>query len=82
VPDPAVGRINQFSELRLEFPNLLAVGTRGDGVTHDGERDDGRRCPACGAGLYRRHCKQVCPNHGVVYDCSDALQLNDLPRGG
>ncbi|MFB6125826.1 MAG: HVO_2523 family zinc finger protein [Halolamina sp.] len=31
----------------------------------------GRPCPACGAQMYRRHCKYVCPGHGVVYDCSD-----------
>lgn len=30
-----------------------------------------RPCPECGAQLFSRHCKYVCPNHGVVYDCSD-----------
>jgi len=23
--------------------------------------------------MYERHCKYVCPNHGVVYDCSDTF---------
>jgi len=25
----------------------------------------------CGAELVSRHCEYVCPNHGVVIDCSD-----------
>ena len=25
----------------------------------------------CGSGMYERHCKYVCPKHGVVVDCSD-----------
>ena len=33
----------------------------------------GRPCPACGAAMDRRHCKYVCPRHGVVYDCSDTF---------
>ncbi len=31
----------------------------------------GRPCPYCEASMYKRHCKYVCPNHGVVVDCSD-----------
>jgi len=23
--------------------------------------------------MHRRHCKYVCPNHGVVFDCSDTF---------
>jgi hypothetical protein len=23
--------------------------------------------------MYRRHCKYVCPAHGVVFDCSDTF---------
>ncbi|WP_415488903.1 HVO_2523 family zinc finger protein [Candidatus Hikarchaeum yamanae] len=30
-----------------------------------------RVCPVCSSGLFSRHCKYVCPNHGVIYDCSD-----------
>jgi hypothetical protein len=33
----------------------------------------GRPCPDCREPMYRRHCKYVCPNHGVVYDCSDTF---------
>lgn len=39
-------------------------------ATADGS---GRPCPVCGAAMDRRHCKYVCPNHGVVYDCSDTF---------
>jgi predicted RNA-binding Zn-ribbon protein involved in translation (DUF1610 family) len=34
---------------------------------------DGRPCPACGETMHRRHCKYVCPQHGVVYDCADTF---------
>ena len=37
----------------------------------DGASGGGPRCPLCGARLERRHCKYLCPNHGVVVDCSD-----------
>jgi hypothetical protein len=33
----------------------------------------GRPCPLCEAPMERRHCKYVCPNHGVVYDCGDTF---------
>lgn len=33
----------------------------------------GRPCPLCGASMVHRHCKYVCPEHGVVYDCSDTF---------
>ncbi|MDZ7850332.1 MAG: HVO_2523 family zinc finger protein [Halodesulfurarchaeum sp.] len=33
--------------------------------------ETGPTCPACDRVLYSRHCKYVCPNHGVVFDCSD-----------
>ena len=36
----------------------------------DDERG-GRSCPMCGTGMYKRHCKYVCPQHGVIIDCSD-----------
>jgi hypothetical protein len=46
----------------------------GDGA---GEADDtasgGRPCPFCGAAMVSRHCKYVCPNHGVVFDCADTF---------
>lgn len=33
----------------------------------------GRPCPRCETPMYHRHCKYVCPAHGVVYDCSDTF---------
>ena len=33
----------------------------------------GRPCPICEEPMYSRHCKYVCPQHGVVYDCSDTF---------
>jgi len=39
----------------------------------DASGDGGRPCPRCGTPLYRRHCKYVCPQHGVVMDCSDTF---------
>jgi hypothetical protein len=33
----------------------------------------GRPCPHCATPMERRHCKYVCPRHGVVYDCSDTF---------
>ena len=35
--------------------------------------DGGRPCPLCESPMYHRHCKYVCPQHGVVYDCSDTF---------
>jgi hypothetical protein len=31
----------------------------------------GRACPLCETPMFKRHCKYVCPQHGVVVDCSD-----------
>lgn len=28
-------------------------------------------CPFCEIEMYKRHCKYICPNHGVILDCSD-----------
>ncbi|MFB6189366.1 MAG: HVO_2523 family zinc finger protein [Halapricum sp.] len=48
--------------------------SRDDGSTSGGESaGGGRPCPMCEAPLYRRHCKYVCPNHGVVMDCADTF---------
>jgi hypothetical protein len=33
----------------------------------------GRPCPICEEPMYSRHCKYVCPQHGVVYDCADTF---------
>jgi hypothetical protein len=45
---------------------------------HDAAREGtsgggGRPCPLCETPMYHRHCKYVCPAHGVVYDCSDTF---------
>ncbi|QLG63300.1 HVO_2523 family zinc finger protein [Halorarum salinum] len=32
-----------------------------------------RPCPLCGVSMEHRHCKYVCPRHGVVMDCSDTF---------
>ncbi|MEE6209420.1 MULTISPECIES: HVO_2523 family zinc finger protein [Salarchaeum] len=31
----------------------------------------GPTCPMCESELLKRHCKYVCPQHGVLADCSD-----------
>ncbi len=33
----------------------------------------GRPCPRCASAMIHRHCKYVCPQHGVVFDCSDTF---------
>ena len=27
----------------------------------------------CAEPMLHRHCKYVCPQHGVIYDCSDTF---------
>ncbi len=39
----------------------------GDSIHNRG----GRPCPYCETPMYKRHCKYVCPQHGVIIDCSD-----------
>ncbi|OAQ54569.1 hypothetical protein HTG_03165 [Natrinema mahii] len=52
----------------------------GDGPAGGGETagsSDGAgapRCPHCEAPMYKRHCKYVCPQHGVIIDCSDPFR--------
>ncbi|WP_165383997.1 HVO_2523 family zinc finger protein [Natrinema altunense] len=58
---------------------MTADGGRGadDGVGTDGSSDRtaaGPRCPHCDAAMYKRHCKYVCPQHGVIIDCSDPFR--------
>ena len=33
----------------------------------------GPTCPHCDGELFKRHCKYVCPQHGVVFDCADTF---------
>lgn len=42
-------------------------------TSDDGADHGGRPCPRCGTAMVHRHCKYVCPAHGVVYDCSDTF---------
>lgn len=37
------------------------------------ETAGGPTCPRCRGELFKRHCKYVCPQHGVVYDCADTF---------
>ncbi len=38
-----------------------------------GSKSGGRPCPLCETAMEHRHCKYICPQHGVVYDCSDTF---------
>ncbi|WP_205427164.1 HVO_2523 family zinc finger protein [Halorussus sp. MSC15.2] len=42
---------------------------KADGTAERG----GRPCPICEESMYHRHCKYVCPNHGVIMDCADTF---------
>ncbi|WP_198664704.1 HVO_2523 family zinc finger protein [Halorubrum sp. 48-1-W] len=44
-----------------------------DGADRATTDHGGRPCPRCGEAMIHRHCKYVCPVHGVVYDCSDTF---------
>lgn len=46
------------------------MGDAGEGTAGEA-RGGGRPCPMCAEPLFKRHCKYVCPQHGVVVDCSD-----------
>ncbi|GAB7020108.1 HVO_2523 family zinc finger protein [Halostagnicola sp. A-GB9-2] len=41
------------------------------GDERDLEAGTGPPCPFCETPMYKRHCKYVCPQHGVIIDCSD-----------
>ncbi|AGN02494.1 hypothetical protein L593_12775 [Salinarchaeum sp. Harcht-Bsk1] len=49
------------------------MGTSTEPTAEEVTRPDGRPCPSCGETMYHRHCKYVCPRHGVVYDCADTF---------
>ncbi|UPV76297.1 hypothetical protein M0R89_02305 [Halorussus limi] len=38
-----------------------------------GDERGGRPCPICEQPMYHRHCKYVCPQHGVIMDCADTF---------
>jgi len=49
-------------------------GDDGDGTVSDSDDGTGGRpCPRCDRPMYSRHCKYVCPEHGVVFDCADTF---------
>ncbi|RQG90443.1 HVO_2523 family zinc finger protein [Natrarchaeobius chitinivorans] len=56
---------------------MTSDGDGGGGSGRDdssaSEIDDraGPTCPHCRRPMYERHCKYVCPQHGVIIDCSD-----------
>ena len=45
----------------------------GNSAEVGGDTSGGRPCPICEEPMYSRHCKYVCPRHGVVYDCADTF---------
>ncbi|WP_254768955.1 HVO_2523 family zinc finger protein [Salinilacihabitans rarus] len=49
-------------------------GPEGTGATGGTAVGGAPTCPFCEAPLYERHCKYVCPQHGVVVDCSDPFR--------
>ena len=61
--------VRKAVELSLEFDRNREV----ERPRIPGMDDGGRPCPACERPMIHRHCKYVCPEHGVVYDCSDTF---------
>lgn len=53
--------------------NSDTTGGDGDTTGSGDDTDRGRPCPQCGVAMVHRHCEYVCPNHGVVMDCSDTF---------
>ncbi|WP_418771294.1 HVO_2523 family zinc finger protein [Halorientalis halophila] len=58
----------------------MSDADRADADAEDGDASagtdgppGGRPCPLCERPMYSRHCKYVCPEHGVVYDCADTF---------
>ncbi|WP_459809688.1 HVO_2523 family zinc finger protein [Halopiger thermotolerans] len=47
--------------------------TDGSAGANSGDEVGGRPCPHCDQPMYKRHCKYVCPQHGVIYDCADTF---------
>ncbi|KTG09268.1 hypothetical protein AUR64_15895 [Haloprofundus marisrubri] len=56
---------------RVAVTETTEHGERSDAESDDGPR--GRPCPFCETPMQHRHCKYICPAHGVVYDCSDTF---------
>ena len=51
-------------------------GGGADGAkTRPSRSGGGPTCPHCDGRLIERHCKYVCRQHGVVFDCADTFWL-------
>lgn len=57
----------------MTLAKRLCSMSEGTSSRSDETENGGRPCPICEEPLYSRHCKYVCPNHGVVFDCSDTF---------
>ncbi|GAB3669492.1 hypothetical protein GCM10028856_16990 [Halopiger thermotolerans] len=64
-----------FSRTRSTYlPAVQLEGmTDGSAGANSGDEVGGRPCPHCDQPMYKRHCKYVCPQHGVIYDCADTF---------
>ncbi|MFB6179220.1 MAG: HVO_2523 family zinc finger protein [Halorientalis sp.] len=50
-----------------------ARASEGTDETASDDELGGRPCPRCERPMYSRHCKYVCPVHGVIFDCADTF---------
>ena len=50
---------------------LMMNAPHANGKPPPPRRDDGLDCEICGARMYERSCKIICPNCGYTRDCSD-----------
>ena len=76
--DSAAAPVKQFKRCLTIFSpgpsgGLLPPGPLRWAVPEDG---GGPTCPHCDAELYERHCKYVCPQHGVIMDCADPFYFS------
>ncbi|GAA0262984.1 hypothetical protein GCM10009000_094110 [Halobacterium noricense] len=54
---------------------LVAHAATGMSEQSTGAGRGGSRCPMCDAAMFKRHCKYVCPQHGVIADCADPFKF-------
>jgi hypothetical protein len=66
------GRRTAGSGRRPSLPDATRL-KHGESVPADMSDAGGRPCPMCERPMTHRHCKYVCPEHGVVYDCADTF---------
>jgi hypothetical protein len=76
--EPPARRCRDGASRRAERSTHGTGGLLGAGVLSQGVPDDagGPTCPQCDAELYERHCKYVCPQHGVIMDCADLFYFH------